>query len=230
MNHRRHTSTCTHPPHLTSPKHGIPITNCSVSASKNDTSIHLPHPPSKFDKRRKEKDGPGDPCPGTRRRGGGGGPPGGGEGSGGTSWPDGGGSEEREGTAGGGRRRRWRRTSCHRLPQTWCPSPPPPPRPPRAAARRRRRPTPRLRRPSPSFPAADPPPPPRPLLSMGLGWVGGWVWARGGGGSRRRRRRRSSRSFNDGNLDRSRCPPLITSAFFLFFFLSFLSFSLLILL
>lgn len=165
MNHRRHTSTCTHPPHLTSPKHGIPITNCSVSASKNDTSIHLPHPPSKFDKRRKEKDGPGDPCPGTRRRGGGGGPPGGGEGSGGTSWPDGGGSEGREGTAGGGRRRRWRRTSCHRLPQTWCPSPPPPPRPPRAAARRRRRPTPRLRRPSPSFPR-------RRVPSSRWDWVG----------------------------------------------------------
>lgn len=89
-----------------------------------------------------------------------------------------------------------------------------------SSSRCRSPPTPSYSPPPPPIPFL--PPPPRPLLSMGLGWVGGWVWARGGGGSRRRRRRRSSRWFNDGNLDRSRCPPLITSAFFLFF--SFFSF------
>jgi hypothetical protein len=97
--------------------------------------------------------GPGDPY---RGRGSGavaGASPGVGAGNGGPSWPPGddGKSEEMEGTAGGARRRRWRRTSCHRLPQTWC-RPPRPPQPPRAAGAAadpcRRRPTTGRRRPS----------------------------------------------------------------------------------
>lgn len=154
------------------------------------TSYDLAPPTGKWMGRIKRGDGgdrPVDPCRGREKVDGGRAPPvgvrrsllrrrrRGARGSGGTAWPAAGGrSEGKEGTAGGARRRRWRRTSCHRLPQTWCRRPPAPPRRAAAAAgpRRRRRPTLFPRRRGTSGTRFSLPPPPRDPQKLGLATSG----------------------------------------------------------